>query len=313
MAILTKSACNDTLKKIRRNKGKIIFYCVMAILPILQFLVFYLYINFNSFVLAFQTLDMETGAYSFAKLENFKQIFTNLKDEPYLATYLWNSLEIFLITVFVGGFAAIFFSYYIFKKYALGGFFKFVLYMPQILSVVVFVIMYKYFVEVAIPWFSLEYLGKELDPLLLPGSSTAKPVVIFFSLWLGFGSQVLIYSSAMSGVSDSLIESAALEGITPLKELFLIVLPCIWGTYVTFMLLSIAALFTNQNNLYTFFGPSADSRISTLGYYTYNLTLNGTVSDYNYLSAFGMLESLICIPLTFLVRYLLNRFGPSAE
>ena len=145
-----------TMKKsmasIKRNK--IIFYSVMMTPLILQFLVFYLYVNLNSFVLAFQEYSYDTGDYALAGFKNFIQIFKDFQTEQYLQSSIVNSLELFFWMMIFGSVVAIFFSYYIYKEHVGSMLFKIMLYLPNILGGVVVVIMYKYFVDNALPEFA---------------------------------------------------------------------------------------------------------------------------------------------------------------
>ena len=115
----------------------------------------------------------------------------------------------------------------------------------------------------------------------------------------------------MSGISESIIESAQLDGVTPFKELVLIVLPSIWSTFVTFMVSAVVGIFTNQMSLFTFYGTNADVSLYTFGYYLYRGAKIGTSSDYPYLSAMGLLLTAVALPITLFTRWSLKKFGPS--
>ena len=142
----TKKSSMQTMKK-----NKLIFYCTMAILPVLQFLVFYVYINFRSFALAFQEFSFEAGGYIFTGIENFLQIFEDFQTVKYLRSSIINSLTLFFWTFIFGSIVSVFFSYYIYKKRFGSTAFKILLYLPHILGSVVVVIIYKFFVEDAVP------------------------------------------------------------------------------------------------------------------------------------------------------------------
>ena len=62
-------------KKKAVNRGAVVFLIVMLALPILQWLVFWLYININSIFLAFQ---YPRGGWT---LFNFRVLFDNLRTE----------------------------------------------------------------------------------------------------------------------------------------------------------------------------------------------------------------------------------------
>lgn len=296
----------SSMQSVKRNK--LIFYCTMVALPFIQFLVFYVFVNFRSFALGFQEYSFETGKYVFIGFENFERIFRDFKETVTLASSIENSLTLFVWTFFFGSFGAVLFSYYIYKNHVGSELFKIVLYLPHILGNVVVVIMYKYFVEEVIPTIFAD------DALrLLTNPDTSRATVMFYSIYISFGTRVLVYTSAMSGISDSIIESAQLDGITPMKELLFIVLPSIWSTFVTFMVTSVVGIFTNQMALYTFYAAEAPPALYTFGYYLYRGAKIGTNVEYPYLAALGLLLTLIAVPMTFLARWGLKTLGPSKE
>ena len=85
-----------TVKKesgfVTRKRRDLIFYTVFIALPVLQFLIFYLAVNLNSFKMALQEYNMDTGEYSWIGLENFAKIFTNFKMDVMYTTALKNSI-----------------------------------------------------------------------------------------------------------------------------------------------------------------------------------------------------------------------------
>ena len=66
-------------------------------------------------------------------------------------------------------------------------------------------------------------------------------------------------------------------------------------------------------NLYSFFGDSAEYYTQTLGYYLFVKVIgdNATPADYPFASALGVVFTIICVPLTLIVRKLLEKYGPS--
>ena len=310
------SIVNENVKKRDNMSGlkrkQLIFYICVLALPVFQFLVMYVYINFSSFAMAFQNYDYDLGHYVWNGIENFKEVFSDFKTETVFRLALSNSTIVFVLGLLFGSTGAILFSYYIFKNYPGSMIFKILLYVPHIVSSVVTVIMYKFFMEITIPEIYMLLTGESMQGLIA-NAATRKGMIIFFSIWISWGTNVLLYSGTMSSISDSVIESGQLEGITPTKELLFIVLPLIWPTFVTFMVVSVTGFFTNQIHLYSFYGPTAPASLHTFGYYLYAETLIAGFFEYPYLSAMGMLMTAVAIPLTLLVRWLLTRFGPSVE
>ena len=300
-----------TAAKSKLARGKNLFYACIVALPILQFAIFYIGVNINSFILAFQTWDGEAGEYVFNNgsefFINFKTVIEDLfVSNRLLKTALKNTVILFLVGTFVGTTLALIFSYYIYKKRFGYRFFKIILFLPNVVSSVTLAIMLLYFATDA----SKALIGVEL----LTDPKTKFPTLVFMSVMLGFGVQVLIYSGAMSGISDSVSEAAVLDGITPLKELLFIDIPMIFPTISVFIVSSIAGAFMNQMNIFNMYGDGAtDSRIFTIGYYLYVHALGAVNADYPYFSAFGLVLTIITVPIAFLAKFLLDKCGPSVE
>ena len=305
----------ETTRKKRITKRMVtqrIFYYSLVGIPLIQFCIFYIYVNFDSFAMAFETLDIETGVYSFYGIKNFEQLFIDFRTQDVYLYSLLNSLKLYVFGIIFGVPVGIVFSYYIFKKCWGGTFFKVLLYVPSIVPSVVTVAIFKYFMDTAVPEIIEELVGTRCMGLL-SNPDTRYVTILAYNIILGWGGHVLIYSSTMSGISDSMIESAQLDGITTAKEILYIVLPSIWPTFTTFIVVGISSIFTNQMSLYTFYGPSTPPDLYTFGYYLYTYTVNAGPIKYPYLSALGMLMTMVAVPLTLLGRHLLNKYGPSAD
>ena len=195
------------------------------------------------------------------------------------------------------------------------------LYLPQVISVVVLGILFQYVVNEVYPYIAEEYFGKEdVMGLMLSKSSYKSKFysALIFTLWFSFGTNVLIYTGAMSGVDQSIVESAQLDGVTSLQEFYYIYVPMIFSTITTFIITGIAGIFNNQMSLHIFFANAGD--VEVFGYYFYRITaLNlensagGKMMNLHELAALGLIATVILVPTTLLVRKLLNKYGPSVE
>lgn len=307
------------MKRIQKknDRSKTIFYWVMLAFPILQFAIFYIGVNANSFALAFQEFDLQGGGFVFVGFDklwsNFTAVFKEFEESGYLWVAFKNSIIAYLVGLAVGLTLSLLFSYYLYKKYAMSKFFKVILFLPFIISSITLVIIYKYFVEKAIPEFVLQLTGNEIDGLL-SNLNTEFATILFFSIWTGFGIQTLIYSSAMSSISNDIVDAAKIDGVTPMKEFLYIDIPIIMPTIAVFVVSSTATVFSNQMNLYNFYGPQASNfDIWTIGYYMYRgiSAPETTLADYPFFSAFGLVMTMITIPITLIVRALMNRMDPN--
>lgn len=291
-----------------KKKSRLIFYICGVAWPVIQFIVFYVFVNFNSILLSFRNFDIQSG-YSFAGIDNFKRVFSEIATQPFLKTAFKNTFLIFGISI-VSMFAMLIMSYYLYKKHLFSGIFKVMLFLPSIIPGIALVICYKYFVEVGVPKIWEEVFNISIQGLL-SNPNTKLITILFFNVWFGVGSSFLLFSGAMSGISDSIIEAATLDGVTAMQEFGYIVFPMIFPTFATFFITSFATLFTNQMSVFSFYGAQADYSVYTIGYYLYKSVQTATMDKYPYLSAFGLVLTVIIIPICLLTKKALDKFGPA--
>lgn len=295
-----------------RRRGELAFFIALIAYPLLQFTVFYVVVNINSILLAFKTFDVSTAQFYFNAegqlFDNFKNFISDLRGNAAMITAATNSVKLYLCTLFIAFPLNLIFSFFLYKKVPAHGFFRTVLFLPQIISALVVSLMFRYFVENALP----SLIGMNLLTTKTTGFST----IIFYTIWAGFGTQILIYTSAMTKIDSSLVEFGELEGISLIREFWHITLPLIFPTITIFLVAGIAGLFTSQAGLYNFYGGSARTDLQTLGYVFFVRIIksnDASYAQYPYAAAAGLLFTMVATPVTLLVKYALERFGPSAE
>lgn len=287
----------------------LIFYIVMLAFPVLQFCLFYIGVNGRSFLFSFQKISYDstwTRVTEFS-LDSIKLAFEELTG-PNLGPVLGTSFLAFVCTYFIGTTLALLFSYFIYKKLPMGNFFKVILFLPSIISGIVVASIFMSFFDNTYSEFA-ETQG------LLTNTDTRLPMVIFFNIFVGFGTSVLMYSNAMSGLSQEVIEAGRIDGCNQFREFFHIVLPGVFPTLTTFTITSVATIFTNQLALMSFYSTSVatENNLPTIGYVLYVRTLQAgdEMTQYPFLSAIGLLLTLVAVPLTLTVKTLLEKYGPS--
>lgn len=290
-------------RSLQASPSKKIFYYSLMFLPLLQFCIFYIGVNFQSILLAFQKYENSEFVFLTENIfGNFIRVFTEFFRTKTLMTAFMNSLILWFLTAICGTLIAVFFSYFIFKSKTVGRFYRFVLFLPSILPGILLSIVYRLFTSDVLPMmFGWEKILESTNP-------TMRLVAVFgYTLFLGFGTQVLLYSNAMEQISPSVLEAGQLDGASPMVELFRIVVPSIMGTVSTFMIATIAGAFMNQASLYNFYGENALPSTQTLGYYMFIRVQNGSQLgygrvEYGYASALGLCCTLIALPPTVLFR-----------
>lgn len=300
-------------KRTRAAKGDMLFYVLMMAWPILQFCVFYIAVKFNSIMYSFQRYDKLSGAVTWT-LDYVRNALKMMTTNPVLIDAMKMTLLFFVLFTGINTPLGLLFSYYIAKKQFAAGFFRVFLFLPSIICSVIMVLIYGNFVDVALPEIVRVTTGKTIGGLMST-KSTRLFAVMFYNLLVGFGVNVLMYSNAMSAISEEVVEAAHLDGATGIKEFWFVTLPSIYPTLVTFMITSLAGMFLNQYNLYSFFGSGEHFGLQTYGLYFYVQTLlaDGSRAEYSQISAIGLWLTFIALPLTYGVKFLLEKFGPSED
>lgn len=298
-----------------KRKQDLIFYIVMLAYPVVQFLVFYIGVNVNSFLMAFQRYDVTVNEFVFLPIrdffKNFVDVFDALTTETVFPYAFKNALIAYAAGFITTAFSLIF-SYYIYKKYPLHGTIKVILFTPSIISGIVLVSIFIEFMEVVVPSIYTNVTGKELLGML-SNPDTRFGTVLFYCVWMGFGGSILLYVGAMNNISDSVIEACKLDGANTLEEIVYIVLPLIYPTFVTFIVVGVGGILTNQMGLYSFFGPNAKENIQTFGYYFFRETKYATETRYPFLATMGIMMTLVVAPLTLFVKWAMEKIGPKAD
>ena len=307
----------STFNKMKRNGT--LFFAAMVALPILQFIIFYICVNFNSILLAFQSYSYDfenrTVVKEWQQIANFQEIFQIWRIEETLQNCLKNSAMYLGISLLIIMPLSLLFAYYIYKQMMWHGFFKVMLFIPGIICIMATSLFYTHFVE----WFVLPIIDKQgtIGSIMNNAdSSVAQIPQIAFYIILGFSSNLLLFVNAMSGVSLLTIEAAKIDGAGELRTFWNVVLPAIWGTLVSIIVIILAEFGANQAYLHAHYGLNAPDGTETIGYFMFASIFTAGVEDptrYPFASALGLLLTLLVAPVTLVSKYLLNKFGPSEE
>lgn len=301
--------------KFSEKRKELLFYCAYMAIPIVQLLIFYVGVNLNSVLLAFKRFDLDTKEFVFSGWENFRQVFFDLS-QPYapIGIALKNSFILYGVSL-CGVALSLLFSFYIYKKHFAGNFFRIVLFLPSIISTIVMVILFNYFVERALPEAVNRLFGIKMQGLLA-NSETRFGTILFFNIWVGFGTNILMYVSAMTRIPVEITEYATLDGISSVREFFKITLPLIYPTLSSMLVIGVANLFVAQGFLYEFYGDNLrDDSLNFVGYFLFRQVIGqgSGLNNYPYASAAGLLFTVIAAPLTLIVKWILEKFGPVTE
>lgn len=235
---------------------------------------------------------------------NFQNIIERLFNDPNLLTGLRNSAVFyFLGLAFVP--IGLFGSYYVYKRFPGTEFFRLMFMLPSIISSMVWITVYKYFVDLVLP----DLMGWQMG--LMTNADTKFLSLILYGLWFCIGCN-LVYVGLMNSVSGEVIEAGRLDGMTRPQELWHLLLPSIYSLFTLNMVGGLMGFFTTTGNTFEFYGLDAPSSTYTIGYIMFQSVM-GSSSDFGFNSAGNILFTVIVAPLALIVKHLMEKFGPSEE
>ncbi len=296
----------------KNSLNRKIFIVSLLILPIIQWLVFWLYVNINSFVLAFQT----PRTYEWT-LSNFQQFWNELTREGgTIGVAVKNTFGYFLLNIALM-FLNLIVAYFFYKKIAGYKVFRIIYYFPAIISSVAMVAVFTAFIKPDGPLYSiLKTLGITMNPEgLLNNSATATSTIMAYCVWTGFTTNVLLFTGAFARIPIELIESARLDGCGPMRELLQITVPLIWPTMSTLLIFSLTGIFSAGGPILLF---DADNgyKTTTISYWIFSQVYGsgaiGGSGSYGLVSATGLCFTAVSVPIILFVRWLVEKV-PTVE
>lgn len=312
---------NEKPKRFDFRSGKwkrTAFIVLFLAYPVLNWLVFFLYVNIDSVKLAFETFSYTKGDYVYAGFYNFSNVlksFFSADAHPQYRYGIRNSLLIFVWNTFVILPISLLCAYYFYKKVWGEKIFKVVFYLPSIITPVALCMLFSFM-------FSTNYgpVDKILKAIGLGGiipengwfgnTKTIFPMVLLFSLWSGIGYNVIMVAGSIARIPPEIIEAGKIDGINMTREFVQIVVPLIMPTVSTMFMMGIAVSFTYflPSQLLTNGGPSGEGY--TIGYLITNRVSSGNLCEG---AAIGWCAAIVGTPLVLLGKFVIDKFVPDVE
>lgn len=298
------------IRSLTKKQKDILFVVSLLAFPIIQWLVFWLYLNSSSILMAFK--DPITEEFTFYNFELFFRVWEDgwANDKGLKIAFINTLLEIG-----IGNFYRmpldIFFSYVLFKKYYGHSVFRAIFYLPVIFGEVAVTIMQSYILDATGPIVMMcNFLGIKLPFEILQTGFygnylSARPTYFLTRLWAISGGTVLLLSSSLNRVPTDLFDSGKIDGCGFFREFFNIAFPLIWSTVgITWIMgfvggwLSYSRVMLLTNGMYN---------TTNLGYYLMSsvlaaTTTNGSSTSYNYPAAVGLIFTCFLCPLAIVLR-----------
>ncbi len=291
-------------------------YLIIA-LPVIQFIVFWVYVNFSSFVLAFQDT---AGGFT---LGNFAKVFQAFAAEDEFGFNVWDSMARSMIiwwsSLLICFPSSVITTYVLTCKIRLHYFYRICYIMPGLIGSIIWAVLVRLFFSYNGPIVPLlTSLGVNLpegaitDGLLGSGV-TAFPSLLIMTIILDLIGNSPILTGAFSGVGDEIMESADLDGAGFWVKCFQIAIPCIWPTITTMLVFKLCGMFTSDVGVFLYSNGTGKPNMSTIGFQLYYMTVQISQSgadrqSFGYPAAFGFFLTCLTLPVCLIGRYYLEKF-----
>lgn len=288
-----------------RKKGSFGFVFIMTFLAVFNLIVFYIYLNLEGILISFQNATGWT-------LGNYQYVIGQFaQDDGMMRIALKNTIIYWSVGYFIIQTLNIVMAYFFFKKIRGYKFFRAIFYAPNIIGVAVMSLMYKQIIGPEGPLveilMKIGVLSERLQ--FLHDSRYAMAASVGYSLWLITGSVMLISCGAMARIPSSTFEAAALDGITPFKELTRIVIPSISGTLSTLYLVGVGGLLYSGGA--TLFLTQGDYGTTTFSFWMFQQLYSANSTGTS--AALGIILTLITIPIIVVTNWLLQKMTSEVE
>jgi len=288
-------------KKKPMSKNLIMFILFCCVVPIINWLVFYVYVNLSSFYLAF--LDIK-GNLSFVNFERFYRELTNETSNIRLA--FRNTLLTFAIgTIYFP--IQVLVSYFIYKKVPGSGLWRILFFLPKILfsvasaMVIMRILSVRGFVAQGVK----ELLNLSQVPDLLSDSTYANTTVLVHLFWMSFPGDLIIWGGTFARIPEDVLEAGKIDGVTWWQEFTKIIIPIVWPTFALQFVLRFCGLFGATGDVFLLTGGEFGTM--TLSCWMFLEVLGATGEGHTnvafaYLSAVGMVLTVISVTISLLIR-----------
>lgn len=305
--------------KKRNVWDKRLFVFSVLIIPVICFFIFYVYVNLQSFAYSFMIFEDGAGHFD-PHFTNFKSIFECLfmnKDsniDILTSQNLKNCLANILLFNFVGIFfglpISVLFGYFLYKKIKGYKFFRFIIYLPSIITSAALMMLYKNIIGAGGLLAAISGEGDNFVNPWIRTDGTAIYYLLFYCFMFGFGTNMIVINGAMNSINSEVLEASQLDGCNWFQELIHIIFPSIWPTISTILILCVASFLGAGGPLlaYTGIGQGNANQTFTLSFMLYYLvaksSAEGNMGWIYMASTIGLCMTLISFPLSLIVKRL---------
>ena len=291
------------------KKNKIREFCFIFVLlgfPTVSLFVNYIVVNVNSWLLAFQVFDVDTQTFHFEwGFGNFVKAFSDLSANVNVGLVFKNSIINYLFGFIVMSPLGWFISFSIYKKVKGSGLFIVFLFLPQIVSSIVWSMVFRYAIAYVLP----KVFGDQSLGTLLHGS-TAFGTMLGYRVWVNLANGMIITTGTYARIDKECVEAAEIDGCGLFKEFIYITFPHYYPIWAIGVFTGVPGIFTDMMATYEFFGGGAPEECWTIGYYFFKMIVgeqSKTKINYPVASASGLLFTIVVVPIVLITKWLVEK------
>ena len=315
MAAMAKTGAARLKSKKYREAG---FLISLVIIPVINFCIFWVYVNVDTILMTFQRYNVATGQYDWIWFERYGEVFDYYifgGNTAAFNTFL-NSLQAIGINLVILPLAFIS-SYAFYKKIRFQKFFRVLFMFPSMISLVVLTMCFRYMFSydfgpisgllAQITGHRTDWLGFESDYLWA--------LIWIFCIWSGMGTNVIMMSGAMMRIPSDLTDSCKVDGLGFWREMVFIVLPLVMPTVGIYFISILASplSFTMQPMLLANGNPGAENKFLTVPWYIFAVTSQGSENEMLNAATIGISLSVVLLPFIIGMRVLTNKLTPKVS
>ena len=284
----------------KRRINRALFMAAMMGPAIVGFLIFYVYVNFDSLIMAFQVNTGDSIRFGF---DNFAYFLRELSVPGSVFTEAIVNTLIFFVLGFVVMLLSLVDGYFIYKKIVGYKFFRFVFYLPCIIMGTATASLFSFVIARAGPIGDLLRAAGSEIPDLLAEAPHANWMLILYQLLFTLGGNMILFLGSMTNISPEIFEAAKLDGVSWVRELFQIIVPLIWPTLSVMILQAIVGLTQASGPVFLLTEGAAGTY--TINYWLYEQLLNGRNLEVS--AAIGWLCTAITFPIALIAKHYLDK------
>lgn len=288
-------------KKKRKDVELTLFILFACTLPIIHWVLFYLYTNISSIFMAFFNNEGKFG------FDNFVQFFQEMgMSTSQLRIAFRNTFITFAINL-VAFIPRIMVSYFIYKQIPFAKIYRILFFLPAVIFTVCTAMCFRRmtgttgFIAEAVG----NMLGLDYIPELLADSRFANYTIWAKMLWLGFPGDLIIWGGTFARIPEDVLESGKLDGVSWWTEFTKITVPLVWPTVALKLIMTFCGIFGASGDVFLL--TKGEYNTMTISVWQYTTLLSGSgvkynSTIYNYLSAVGIFMTVIAIIISLTIR-----------